>query len=440
MLEFISVFNLVISVMFFACYAYQLLYVIVPFIKKKRSHSGETGGSIAKNSRRHGQKDFGDDRALTEKIAVLICARNEETVIAGLIESLKAQTYPSGRVTVFVMADNCSDGTRSTARHRGAVVYTRDDTLRTGKGYALNLLISKVLEDYGKDRFDSFVVFDADNIVTPGFLSAISRKMQEGYDVVTSLRNSKNYSDSWVSARNALWFLRDSQYMNRSRDLLGVSCVVTGTGFAVSRSLLRRMGGWPFHLMSEDLEFTAYCVTNGIKVGYCEEAEFYDEQPVSFSQSIRQRLRWSKGYYQVFEKYGEKLAGRIIKKKEFSSYDLTVSVTAAAALTMISIMVWLITIAVRILKGDSMAVLGAELLGTILSGYGAFFLMGAVTTLAEWKKIHASAYRKLIYIFTFPVFMMTYIPIYISAMFIDVKWKPISHTRRRSLAEITKSD
>ena len=40
----------------------------------------------------------------------------------------------------------------------------------------------------------------------------------------------------------------------------------------------------------------------------------YDEQPTSFRQSWRQRLRWAKGYLQVYGKYGT-LAKRYLEDK-----------------------------------------------------------------------------------------------------------------------------
>ena len=45
------------------------------------------------------------------KFAVMISARNEEYVIGALIDSIKKQNYPSELVTVFVVAENCTDST-----------------------------------------------------------------------------------------------------------------------------------------------------------------------------------------------------------------------------------------------------------------------------------------------------------------------------------------
>ena len=50
------------------------------------------------------------------RFAVLIPAHNEEAVIGPLIESLLRQEYPRELYDVFVVADNCTDGTAAAAR------------------------------------------------------------------------------------------------------------------------------------------------------------------------------------------------------------------------------------------------------------------------------------------------------------------------------------
>ena len=79
---------------------------------------------------------------------MLIAARNEENVIAGLLDSLAAQTYNMSLVTVFVAADNCTDSTAAIAREHGAVVYERFNHVNVGKGYALDFLLQHIGADY----------------------------------------------------------------------------------------------------------------------------------------------------------------------------------------------------------------------------------------------------------------------------------------------------
>jgi uncharacterized membrane protein len=56
------------------------------------------------------------------------------------------------------------------------------------------------------------------------------------------------------------------------------------------------------------------------------------------------------------------------------------------------------------------------------------FLFGVLTTFTEWDAIHSTTGKKVLYMFTFPLFMMTYIPIAIAALFKKASWKPIKHS------------
>ena len=64
------------------------------------------------------------------------------------------------------------------------------------------------------------------------------------------------------------------------------------------------------------------------------------------------------------------------------------------------------------------------------------FLFGALTTATEWHRIHAKPSDKIRYMFTFPVFMLTYVPIALVAVFKKVEWKPIKHNVVRSVADV----
>jgi hypothetical protein len=152
--------------------------------------------------------------------------------------------------------------------------------------------------------FDGYIVFDADNILSPDYIEQMNRTFSDGHDIITSYRNSKNFGDTWISAGYALWYLRESRYLNHARYRLHTSCAVGGTGFLFSQKVIDELGGWPFHMLVEDIEFSIHEITKGRKIAFCPDAILYDEQPTGFLQSWRQRERWCKGGLQVFTHYG----------------------------------------------------------------------------------------------------------------------------------------
>lgn len=411
----INVINYLIAVLFFVCYSYQFLYLLIPFVRKKRSSPKET---------------------VLHRFGVLISARNEEAVIGELIKSIKNQTYPDGLIGIFVCADNCTDNTALAAERAGATVFERSDSKRVGKGYALRFLLESIKRSGRAEEFDGFFVFDADNVLEPDYIERMNETFCEGFEVVTGYRNSKNYGDNWISAGYSLWFLRESQYLNRPRYLLGTSAAVSGTGFMFSRELIERIGGWKYFLLTEDIEFTIDRVVSGEKIGYCEKAVLYDEQPTNFKQSVRQRLRWARGYLQVLLGYGGGLFKGIFSKKFIACFDMTMTILPAMFLSLTGAAINTVSLIVNAGSPEAFGATVISLAQSLLNVYLTFIIIGGVALLTEWKKIHAPARKKVFYLFTFPIFMLTYVPISIAALFVNVSWKPISHTRRRSLAEI----
>lgn len=412
-METIKLINFIIATVFFVCYSYQFAYILVPYLKKEKPHKP----------------------AELHRYAVLISARNEELVIGNMLDSISAQDYPSRLVRVFVVADNCTDKTAKVARAHGAIVYERFNDKLVGKGYALEYLLDIIGEEYG-DVFDAYMVFDADNLLSEDYISRMNETFSDGCRIITSYRNSKNYGDNWISAGYALWFLREAKYLNNARYLLGTSCAVSGTGFLFSREILKSCGGWPFHLLVEDIEFTIHNVVSGEKVGYCPRAVLYDEQPTRFSQSWKQRMRWARGYIQILRKYGGRLLHGIFAKRSFSCFDMTMNIAPAVILSFLGIIINVGAAVYSVLNGGGTDVLLQSFGQLILNTCLMMFIIGAITTVSEWKNIYCSTPKKILYAFTFPLFMLTYLPICIVALFRPVKWEPIVHDRVRTLSEV----
>lgn len=403
-MEILPIINMVISILFTVCYIYQFVYIPIPWLRKKSA----------------------PPPAPLRHYAVLICARNEQTVIGDLIQDLKAQTYTQTHLHIFVMADNCTDDTAAIAKAAGAVVYTRFNKVNIGKGYALQALLQQLKTDY-PDGFDGYFVFDADNLLAPDYVEQMHRTFSEGHDIITSYRNSKNYGDNWISAGYALWFLRESRYLNHARYLLGTSCAVSGTGFMFSRKVAEEIGDWPFHMLTEDIEFSVDQIVKGRKIAFCPDAELYDEQPTRFSQSWRQRMRWSRGYLQVFCGYGKRLIAGIFRGN-FSCFDMSMAIMPAFFLSALSIVCNAVLCVHGILNADDLHVAVRSVLELLGNMYLTIFVVGGITTITEWKHIRTSTVKKIVYAFTFPLFMFTYVPISIVSLFHSPGWKPIKHT------------
>lgn len=410
-------FNFITLALFSLCYSYQMIYIAVSIFCKKKEFKA------AKKCR----------------YAVVIAARNEQDVICNLINSIKAQDYDEKLVDIYVVADNCTDDTAKIARKTGAYVFERYNKRLIGKGYALDFVFKEILKS--SESYDGFFIFDADNLLEKNYITEMNKVFTNNFRVVTSYRSAKNYSDSWISAGYALYFLRDCRFSNGARMILNTGSSVTGTGFLIHSDIIKAKKGWNHFLLTEDVEFTVDCALKGERVGYCPTAVFFDEQPTTFSQSWTQRLRWVKGGYQVLLKY----SGKLFRKsfKSFYCFDMLMSLLPMVLVNLILIASNLVFMLIGLIgfrqyPGVAVTTL-ISVAQTVIVFFVTLFFIGVMTTIAEWKNIRTSKKSKLIYVLTFPFFVLTYMPIAFVAAFKKVSWTPIAHTSTKSIDEIEKA-
>ena len=419
---FLYWFSFIISSIFVLMYFHQIIYLIVSaFVHVKIKPKEEV---------------------TQHKIGIVVSARNERNVLPNLIKSIQANDYPKELVTIFVVADNCTDDTAQICRDLGCVVVERNDLEHIGKGFALHYLFTKLHteEEYKDVVPEAYIIVDADNLLKPNYITEMNKAFDSGYEMVTSYRNSKNFGENWITSGYGYWFLHDSRHLNNGRMLFNNSCAMMGTGFLIGTNIVKEFDNWKFFSLTEDVECSVEYALSGRKMGYCGSAEFYDEQPTKFKQSWKQRERWAKGFYQVFAMKGWPLVKAALTN--FSCWDILTSMMPAIFITLISLITLPVCMIISACMGDMTNVLfGLQcLVISLIPLYASMFVIALLTCITEWKKILANPFKKILYIFTFPVFMASYIPICFIALFKKVEWKPIEHTSTMTMEDIAEEE
>lgn len=370
-------------------------------------------------------KDFARNAPRT-RFACLIAARNEENVIAQLVESLRRQDYPDELYDIYVIPNNCTDRTEERARLAGAKIFRCRGPVRQ-KGDALHQAVAHLMgEDY-----DAFCVFDADNVADGQFLARMNDAFVSGAQVCKASLRVKNPRDSWVSGWYGLYFTLFDTFYNRARANCGLSAKLVGTGFAVHRTVFERLGGWNTVTLAEDAEFSAQCAALGIRARFVPGAVTYDEAPTALTVSLRQRRRWCSGVMSVAEVSLKKLATAVVRQGGARALDM---------------MVFLLGPFVQVLSllPVALGALSAALRGE-LGQYGLLLCLGLA---AGWLGLTAAAvvlaklggYGKSVWksVLTFPVFMASWLPLQVLSLLRRTReWKVIDHTRNLSVGELT---
>lgn len=357
-----------------------------------------------------------------KKFAVVIAARNEAAVIGNLVDSLHLQKYPKELYKIFVVPNNCTDDTERVARKHGAEIIRCDVPVKT-KGEVLHNVIPKVMKG-----FDAVCVFDADNIVDENFLAEMNNAFCAGARCAQGFRDSKNPYTNWLSGSYTLYYKMINLIQNRARSNARLSALINGTGFAVSCDLIEEIGGWNTLTLVEDLEFSVQCILAGEKVHWVPAAVTYDEHPVTFSQSVTQRRRWTSGTLHVSSIYIPKFFHSVCKKKKFVFLDglLLLCLPYVQLLSMLVAVLTTIPVIIANIEKSNGWIKIVEFVGIpILLSYLGLSL-GCIV-LSVIKPRMTSRISKGV--FTFAIFMATWIPIQIICTFKRTKnWKQIHHT------------
>lgn len=260
--------------------------------------------------------DYGVHPART-KFAVLIAARNEELVIAPLINSLLMQNYPAQLYDIWVIPNNCTDNTALAAERAGAKVLECTVPVKN-KGEVLRFAYNRLRPR----RYDAWLVFDADNVADPDFLAEMNNACLAGAAAAQSYRDSKNPCDTALSGCASIYGWMMNRFHNGGKAGLGLSATIGGTGFMMTQGLLDKLGGWHTGTISEDLEIAAQTILAGERVAYVPKAITYDEQPLTWEQSVKQRRRWASGTLQVAEAYLPTVGQKFWERPRLSLFDL----------------------------------------------------------------------------------------------------------------------
>ncbi len=374
------------------------------------------------------------------KFAIVIAAHNEEKVISNSIKSLNALNYDKDFYNVFVVADNCTDRTAEFSENEGAIVYQRFDDEKRGKGYALEWMFNNIF-DMEEENYSAIIVLDADNMVSPNFLNEMNIKLNNGHKVIQGYIDSKNPNDNWLTMSYSIAFWSNNRLFQLCRDNLGLSCQLSGTGFCLEIETLKKIG-WGATCLTEDLEFTCKLAMNDMRVVSAYKAVVYDEKPLTLRQSWNQRKRWMQGFADVSSRYFWKLIERFIFRKDFKSLDCALYSIQPIVITILGI--------VSVFNIGKMII---SLFG-IFGGHAISFKFRAIelmclayfifqfilTPVMIYLDSKLSLKVFLYYIFVYPFYIVTWVPIAIQGIINKNKkeWFHTDHSRNVSIKELEK--
>ncbi len=224
------------------------------------------------------------------RFAVVVPAHDEELLIGEVLRTLRAADYDRDRVRIFVIADNCRDGTAERVRAAGETVCERFDPDHPGKGQAIDWFLGET----DLSGFDAVAFIDADNLVDPLFFREMDRRLAAGARVLQSYNGIANPDESVMTRMLTVTYVMKNLLFLAGKTKLGLPVTLMGTGMVFDRALLDEIG-WQSMTVGEDLEQSFFLLDHGITVGFVPSAIVLAQESTTLQQGYTQRQRWATG-------------------------------------------------------------------------------------------------------------------------------------------------
>ncbi len=365
---------------------------------------------------------------------VLIPARDESKVIEDLLISIKNQTKKLNMKDVYIIVEQNTDPTINIAKKYGATIFIRQNLNLKRKGYALDELIKDL--NKRKKYYNAYFIIDADNVLDTNFFKEMEKSYQAGFDIAIGYRNLKNGNDSLVSASSGITFAFLNSSGNETKIKQSRNITLSGTGLYIDGKLIKKWASFPFHSLTEDYELTLYSIANNLTSTYNKNAIFYDEQPIKYQNTINQRTRWIKGYFQTRKKYIPIFRKLLKNNPNFGSLISEISGMKPYILMIIGAILYILSQIITIVKihdltNPLMKICFTKIILIIALAYILFAFMTAYIVLKDKDKINIAKDMQIKAILFSPLFFATYVPCALKALLKkEVKWEKVEHTQR----------
>ena len=220
----------------------------------------------------------------TLRFLIIIPAYQEDAVILATARAALAQLYPQELYTVTIVSDHQQAATDSMLSDL-PLTLQRPQFENSSKARALQYAVHHTAGQY-----DYVVVLDADNIISPDFLSQLSEVCMQGYTAIQCHRTAKN-SSGQVAMLDSLSEEINNTIFRRGHNRVGLSAALIGSGMCFSHDWFKQHTD-RLQTAGEDRELEKMLLTEGVHIHYAENIHVMDEKVANSSSFQQQRLRW----------------------------------------------------------------------------------------------------------------------------------------------------
>jgi biofilm PGA synthesis N-glycosyltransferase PgaC len=236
-------------------------------------------------------------RQMKDKVAILIPAYNEETVIRRTLASiLKSRGVYA--TDVYLVSDGSTDDTVEAAESLGVNVLACK--VNQGKAGAIRCAVAhfQLLT-----RYDYIALMDADTLVSEKYFKFVLYTFGSNPDVAAVCGRPKSIPYNWLTAYRALGYFMTHYVYRDAQSKMKVINVAPGCASSYRSDVFAKLD-WNRDTLVEDMDVTMQVHRRNLgSIIYCGKAEVYTQDPRTIRDYAKQMNRWYTGTWQIARKY-----------------------------------------------------------------------------------------------------------------------------------------
>ena len=250
---------------------------------------------------------------------ILVAARDEQNVIARLVERLFSLDYPSEKLKIYIIDDGSVDETpiilkKLSQKYKKLNIISRSKNAGGGKSGALNHALEFISGEW-------VFILDADAQLKSDTLRRVIEFAQNGSWSAVQLRKSVlNTSKNFLTTCQGIEMAMDAYFQVGRLYSAGIS-ELRGNGQLVRKDILLNCGSFNENTVTDDLDLSVRLILSQSKIGIFWDPPVMEEAVEDISALFRQRQRWAEGGLQRFFDYGSNLINS--KLTFIQKFDLT---------------------------------------------------------------------------------------------------------------------
>ena len=234
-----------------------------------------------------------EKRATEADYAIIITAYEQTHSLSAAVNSLLQMNYSN--YIIYIVADKCDT----------SQLYFTDARVKILRPE--NILGSNTRSHfYAIERFvrkhERLTIIDSDNIADAGYLTALNRYFDIGYEAVQGLRKAKNTNTLYArldAARDHYYHFYDGEVLFQ----VGSSATLAGSGMAFTVDLYKSsLAHFDVEGAGFDKVLQYRILLQKERIAFAQEAIVYDEKTAKTDQLVNQRARWINSWFRYFSK------------------------------------------------------------------------------------------------------------------------------------------